>query len=254
MQIVAIVVSLALTVGALAMLVPAVRHMLGVIRSGQPASRSDRPGARAVTMLKETLLHTRMLQWTVVGVMHWFVFAAFLFLSTAVLGAYFQLFDPAWVWPVFGHWYPYEWFAEAIGLLSSIGIIYLIIYRQRQHPRTLDRQSRFFGSTQWQAYFVEYLALAEGGAILFIRGAEYNLGVAEGDEYATRAHFPIASFLGDLIYPSSVGALENIIFFIAMFKIALAMVWLMVIAAVEEVHGVGRGAREEQTEAVHESG
>ena len=34
MQIVAIVVSLALTLGAIAMLVPAVRHMLGVIRSG----------------------------------------------------------------------------------------------------------------------------------------------------------------------------------------------------------------------------
>ena len=44
-------------------------------------------------MLKETFLHTRMLQWHWVGIMHWFVYAAFLFLSTAVLAAYFQLFD-----------------------------------------------------------------------------------------------------------------------------------------------------------------
>ena len=86
MQMFAIVVSFALTVAAVALLVPAVRRMLGVIRSGQPdTSRGENPGARAVTMLKETFLHTRMLQWHWVGIMHWFVYAAFLFLSTAVL-------------------------------------------------------------------------------------------------------------------------------------------------------------------------
>ncbi|QYJ02963.1 4Fe-4S dicluster domain-containing protein [Nocardioides panacisoli] len=230
LQIFAIVVSFALTAVAVVLTANAVTSMLGVIRVGQPARRTDQPVQRTLTMLKETFLHTRMLQWTWVGIMHWFVYAAFLFLSTAVLGAYFQLFDPEWVWPVFGHWYPYEWFAEFIGLLSSIGIIFLIIYRQKHHPRTEGRDSRFYGSTQWQAYFVEYLALLEGGAILFIRAAEYNLGVAEGHtDVATRAHFPLASWLAE-IYPSSAGANEQIIYFIAMFKIALAMVWLMVIA------------------------
>ena len=42
MQIFAIVVSFALTVAALALLVPAVRRMLGVIRAGQPAPGSHR--------------------------------------------------------------------------------------------------------------------------------------------------------------------------------------------------------------------
>jgi len=226
MQTFAIVVSFAVTAVAVIFLVPAIRKMLKVIRQGQPAvGRTDQPAARTVTMLKETVLHTRMLQWTVVGVMHWFVFAAFIFLSTAVAGAYFQLFDPHWAWPIVGHWYPFEWFSEIIGALSTVGIVYLIIYRQKHHPRSEGRKSRFFGSTQWQAYFVEYLALLEGAAIVFIRGAEYHL-----DEHATRAHFPLASFLGDALYPSSVPASENIIFFIAMFKIALAQVWLLVIA------------------------
>ena len=77
MQIFAIVVSFALTIAAVAMLVPAVRRMLGVIRSGQPApGRNENPAGRAVTMLKETFLHTRMLQWHWVGIMHWFVYAA----------------------------------------------------------------------------------------------------------------------------------------------------------------------------------
>ncbi|MCW2739046.1 hypothetical protein, partial [Nocardioides sp.] len=58
-QVFAIVVSFALTAAALALLVPAVRRILGVVRGGQPApGRTDRPGARAVTMLKETFLHT----------------------------------------------------------------------------------------------------------------------------------------------------------------------------------------------------
>ncbi len=196
MQIFAIVVSFALTVAAVALLVPAVRRMLGVIRSGQPApGRNGKPTGRAVTMLKETFLHTRMLQWHWVGVMHWFVYAAFLFLSTAVLAAYFQLFSPSFAWPLIGHWYPYEWFSELIGLLSTVGIVYLIVYRQKHHPRSEGRRSRFFGSTFWQAYFVEALALLEGAAILFVRAAEWKL-----DEDAGRSHYPIASWIGDAFY------------------------------------------------------
>ncbi len=226
MQIFAIVVSFALTVAAVALLVPAVRRMLTVIRAGQPApGRADHPGARAVTMLKETFLHTRMLQWHWVGIMHWFVYAAFLFLSTAVLAAYFQLFTPDFAWPIFGHWYPYEWFSELIGLLSTVGIVFLIVYRQMHHPRSEGRRSRFFGSNFWQAYFVEALALLEGAAILFVRGAEWKL-----DEEAGRSHYPISSWIGDALYSDSTSSLENTIYFIAMFKIALAMVWLMVIA------------------------
>ena len=226
MQMFAIVVSFALTVAAVALLVPAVRRMLGVIRTGQPApGRSDHPGARAVTMLKETFLHTRMLQWHWVGIMHWFVYAAFLFLSTAVLAAYFQLFTPDFAWPVVGHWYPFEWFSELIGLLSTVGIVFLIVYRQMHHPRSDGRRSRFFGSNFWQAYFVEALALLEGAAILFVRGAEWKL-----DEEVGRSHYPISSWIGDALYPSTESSLDNLIYAIAAFKIALAMIWLMVIA------------------------
>ncbi|UYM07083.1 (Fe-S)-binding protein [Solicola gregarius] len=230
MQIVAIVVSLAITVVTVPVLVLAIRQLLGVVRMGQPAvGRTDNPGARTLTMLKETVGHTRMLQWTWIGIMHWFVFAAFIFLSTAVGGAYFQLFDVDFQWPIVGHWYPFEWFSEFIGLLGTIGIVVLVIYRQVKHPRRLERGSRFFGSTFWQAYFVELFVLLESSAILFIRGAEYNLGVAEGHDNATRAHFPLSSYVGDL-YPSSVSANENLVYTIAMLKIVLAMIWLLVIA------------------------
>ena len=227
MQIFAIVLSFALTVAAVALLVPAVRRMLGVIRSGQPApGRSDNPAGRTVTMLKETFLHTRMLQWHWVGIMHWFVYAAFLFLSTAVLAAYFQLFKPDFAWPIIGHWYPYEWFSELIGLLSTVGIVFLIVYRQKHHPRSEGRSSRFFGSTFWQAYFVEALALLEGSAILFVRARRVEARRGGRPRRTTRSRRGSAT----RSTRSTPASLENLIYAIAAFKIALAMIWLMVIA------------------------
>ena len=85
MQIFAIVVSLAITVVAVVAVTLAVRRMLGVLRQGQPALAAHRPARRrTVTMLKETLLHTRMLQWHWVGIMHWFVYVGFIVLSASV--------------------------------------------------------------------------------------------------------------------------------------------------------------------------
>ena len=180
MQTFAIIVSLAVTAVAVVLTTLAVRRMLAVIKMGQPSlKRSDDPAARTVTMVKETFGHTRMLQWHWVGIMHWFVYLAFLILSSAVFTGYFQLFSPSFALPIIGHFFLFEWVCEFIGLLSTVGIVFLIVYRQLNHPRNKGRQSRFFGSRQWMAYFVEAMALLEGAAILFIRGAEYNLGRLE---------------------------------------------------------------------------
>ena len=69
MQIFAIVVSLAIAAVGIALFVQAIRSIVATLRIGQPAvGRSDHKGARWANMLKETLGHTRMLQWTAVGV------------------------------------------------------------------------------------------------------------------------------------------------------------------------------------------
>ncbi|KRE94349.1 Fe-S cluster protein [Nocardioides sp. Soil774] len=225
MQIIAIIISLAATAVAVVLTTRAVRHMVGVIRTGQPVSRTDAPAARLLHMLKESVLHTRMLQWHWIGILHWFVYAAFILLSSAVMAGYVQLFDPLFEIPVIGRWYIYGWAAEILGLLGTLGIIALAVYRQVKHPRTLGRRSRFFGSNFWQAYFVEGMVLLESAAILFIRGAEYKLH--EG----TKLHFPLSHLVGEWFYPDSEQALKNIVFFVAMVKITSAMIWLIVIAS-----------------------
>ncbi|WP_370204140.1 heterodisulfide reductase-related iron-sulfur binding cluster [Aeromicrobium sp.] len=236
MQLVAIIVSLAVTAVTIPVTVVAVRRMLAVVRAGGPApGRTNDPAARTVNMVKETFLHTRMLQWTWIGALHWFVYLAFIVLATAVAQGFVQLFDPEFVWPIIGHFFLYEWVSEFIGLLGALAIIPLAIYRQVKHPKRLQRQSRFFGSRMGQAYFVEFMVFLESIAILFIRGAEYNLLQARGGEdaeYATGFHFPIAQYFGNL-YPTgaeNIGTLEDIIVAIAMIKVVSAMIWLLVIS------------------------
>ena len=120
MQIFAIVVSLAVTAVAVVMTTRAVQQIVRTVRIGQPASRTDNPAGRVVTLIKESLLHTRMLQWTWIGVMHWFVYAAFIVLSAAVATGFVQLFAPHFQLPIIGHWFVYEWVSEGLGLLGTV--------------------------------------------------------------------------------------------------------------------------------------
>ena len=61
-QVVATVVAALVTITAVVLSVRAVRQMVSVIRLGQavPAQRFDGKGQRTVTMLRETLGHTRI--------------------------------------------------------------------------------------------------------------------------------------------------------------------------------------------------
>ena len=91
MQVLAVVVSLAITLVAVALFAKAIASIVAVVRTGQPATgRTDRKAFRWVTLVKETLGHTRMLQWTHVGIMHWFVFVGFGFLFFTLVTAFGQ--------------------------------------------------------------------------------------------------------------------------------------------------------------------
>ena len=130
MQVAAIVVSVAVTLVAVALAGRAVGQIVGVVRLGQPVERSDRP-ARApdATMLGETLGHTRMLKWSLVGASHWFVFIGFGLLFFTLVTAYGQLFDAEFALPVIGTAHPFEWAAESITWAMLVGITILIAIR-----------------------------------------------------------------------------------------------------------------------------
>jgi Fe-S oxidoreductase len=224
-QVVAIVVSLAITAVAVVLAVRAIRSMLAVIRLGRPvAGRDDRRSERWRGLVSETLGHTRMLQWQRVGVLHWFVMIGFITLSSLVATAYGQLVTATFALPIIGHWIVFEWWADIFSWLTLIGIVGLIVIRQRHHPRTEGRRSRFFGSTFWQAYFVEAVILGVVVCGLVLRGLEYAHGTG------TRWDFPLTWFIGVPFSGLSTSTLDDLVFLVAMIKIIVSMTWVIVIA------------------------
>ncbi len=227
LRITAVVVSLAATVVALALAARAVARIVAVVRLGQPAPGRTRPvGPRLVTTLKETLGHTRMLKWTLVGAAHWFVFVGFGALFFTLVTAYGQVFDPGFGLPLVGHWWPYELAGETIAVLTGLGILALIVVRQRAHPREVGRRSRFAGSTFWQAYYVEATIVAIVACILALRALEGALRGVDGWSLHHAFSYPLVLAFRGL----SAGTLEAAIVVVATLKILISMAWFVVIA------------------------
>ncbi len=228
MQIFAIVVSLSITAVAVALFARTVTHMVRVIRLGQPVDRTDQPGRRLATLVKETLGHTRMLQWTKVGIAHWFIFVGFGLLFATLVNAYGQLFDAHFVLPVIGHFPPFEWLTELFAWAMVLAIVPFIVYRAtRPKERTRGEKGRFYGSTMWQGYFVEAVILLVGLAILSLRFFEYAL---VEEKYQSALHFPLTSWVGQAFTGLSTSTLENLIWLVAMLKIVVSMIWMLTLA------------------------
>ncbi|WP_343912870.1 (Fe-S)-binding protein, partial [Ornithinicoccus hortensis] len=230
-QIIALILGLGVTLVAVFLFVRTIAGFVAKFRVGQPAvGRTDDPLARTVTLAREFLGHTRMARKPAVAAAHWFVMLGFLLLTTTLATAYGQLFDPHFALPLIGHWPPYIWLAELFGWGTLVGIVLLIVVRQRKHPRSLDRKSRFWGSTFWQAYVVEFVILGVGICIVLLRGLESALGKATGAEWADAVHFPTTGWVGSFFEGMPVGALETTIIVIALVKILISMGWMITIA------------------------
>ncbi|MEV8565943.1 (Fe-S)-binding protein [Streptomyces sp. NPDC051322] len=228
MQLAAIIVSLVLAVVGIALFARAIAQIYRYVRLGQnvPAgTRTDEPGRRTVTVVKEFLGHTRMSKWGIVGFAHWFVAVGFFSLVLTLVNALGQLFKADWLLPVIGDWLPYEMFVEFIGVMTTLGILTLIVIRQLSLPNRAGRKSRFAGSNFGQAYFVEAVILIIGLAIYTLRGLEGALAGVHGYQAAYFASYPlVAAFKG-----ISVGTLQNLIYLTAMIKIGTSFVWMIVV-------------------------
>ena len=229
MQILAIVVSLAIAAVGIALFGKTIGHMVSVIKLGQPVrGRTDNPGQRTATLAKETLGHTRMLQWSHIGVLHWFVAFGFIGLFLSLVTAFGQLFDAHFALPIVGHWILFEWVTEILSWGGGLAIAALIVIRLRHLPRSEGRYSRFFGSRAWQAYYVEYTILGVLICILALRALEY--GLAARVEDVSRWHFPLTWFLGELTVGWPESRLENGIYLVAMIKILISFAWMITIS------------------------
>jgi Fe-S oxidoreductase len=226
LQIVAIAVSVAVTLAGVALLTRAASYLYRVVTLGEPdPRRTNDPAARTVTLLREFLGHTRMSRLPVVAAAHWFTMVSFGLLFLSLVTAYGQLFDPTFAIVWLGHFPPYEWLVEAITLLGLIGIGTLITIRQQQHPRSLGRASRFYGSSFWQAYYVEFTIAGVLLCITALRSLEYALDT----RHRGALHYPLGEIIGSTLTGLSVNTLKDAIVVVAAVKILISMAWAITI-------------------------
>ncbi|WP_369694816.1 (Fe-S)-binding protein [Janibacter sp. CX7] len=238
LQIVAIILGVGITIVGWGLLARAVKHFVTVFKLGAstPAKeRTGQPGARTATLLREFLGHTRMSRLPIVAIAHWVTMISFGVLFLTLVQATVQLFDAHFVLPLIGHFFLYEWITELFAMTGIITIVMLMVIRQKNHPRSAagdeGRTSRFFGSTFWQAYYVELTILGVGICIALLRGLERALLLNTGEvDHASLLHFPLTGWLGSLFTGMSVEALEAGIVIVALIKLLISYAWMITIS------------------------
>lgn len=225
------------TVGGVAVFARGVARIVATVRIGRAAPGRFSPvGPRLGMLLRELVGHGRFQHKRAVKIAHWAVMVSFPLLFLTLVSGYGQVVDPEWALPVLGHLAPLEWGIEAIAWLSLFGIIGLIRLRLRIRPRpeqaeAEQRRSRFFGSNQAQAYFVEATVLLVVAAALTLRGLEYALASQDPatDHLASAWHFPLTAWYGSWLSGLSTSALETTVVLVATVKILVSMSWFVVV-------------------------
>jgi len=196
------------------------------ISAGQSdPSRFNNKGKRLKNMLHEVLSHTKMLNFTATGIAHWFVMVGFGALLGTLITAYGQLTNPGWALPLIGHFVGYEFFAELIGILTGIGIVTLIGIRQATRIFKRGRSSRFYGSGNNKAYYVEATILVIVFCVIALRGLEGAVTNVSSWNWHYAISYPAVVFFSKY----STNQIENLIQLIAFIKITVSMVWFIVV-------------------------
>ena len=221
------IIAYGITVIAISLLAIRVRQLIGIYKKGAAdPTRSGNRGARLKNTLKETLGHTKMLNFTATGIAHWFVMIGFGALFGTLVQAYFLITDQRWTIPGIGHFWPYEYFVELITWLTGISIVTLIGIRQFTRFFHKGRTSRFLGSGNWKAYYVEATILAIVFCVIALRGLEGALS----DETARNRHYITTWWIAEMFKDLTLSQITTSIQVIAAVKIFISMLWFVVIA------------------------
>ncbi|MBM6401612.1 heterodisulfide reductase-related iron-sulfur binding cluster [Phycicoccus sonneratiae] len=235
LQVVAIVLCLVVPTIGWALLFRQVGRFVSLYRLGQAdGTRTDAPAARTWTLAKEFLGHTRMSRLRVVAAAHWFTALAFIILFTTLVNAFFQLVQPDYRLPLIGHFAPFEWVVEIFAWGGLVGIVVLMAIRQKNHPRRArgegGRYSRFFGSTFWQAYYVELTILFVTICIVLLRGLEAAMVQRFEPDVSLVAHFPLTGWMAGWWAGTSPAGLAAWVQVVATVKILISFAWMITIA------------------------
>ncbi len=234
-QVVALVLCFTVPLVGWALLARQVGRFVALYRLGRPdTTRADNPVTRSWTLAKEFLGHTRMSRIKIVAAAHWFTALAFMILFATLVNAFLQLIQPDYRLPVIGHFPPFEWVVELFAWGGLLGILVLVAVRQKEHPRSAagehGRRSRFFGSTFWQAYYVEATILVVTLCILLLRGLEAAMVGRLEPGTSVAVHFPLTGWMAGFWSGLSLPAMAQWVYVVATVKILTSFAWMITIA------------------------
>jgi Fe-S oxidoreductase len=207
-----------------------VASFLGQFAAARPelaGSRTDQPWLRTRTMLREFLGHRQLLAKPLVAAAHWATMISFLVLVPTLAQATGQLLWPDFVLPLLGHWAPYGWLTEAFAWLGLGGIAALAIVRLAAAPRAAGRSSRFLGSHQGRARYVEATIAAVVVCVLALRALEAELLARQGGAVAW--YFPLTGFLRGPLSSLDQAGLAWWVSGVALAKIVVSYAWMVVV-------------------------
>lgn len=211
-----------------------VARIVQTVRAGAPQKDVwKNPWQRIWTAFRVTVTHETFKGRPVVRAAHWLVMVSFVALFLTLVSSYGQLFDPLYALPLIGHTAWWNWLVELLATAGLASILSLVIVRfvTNERAKKLDRprSSRFFGSTRWQAWFVEGVIASVCAAVLVNHGFGYALGVATGATWATPLNYPLTSWLGMLVTGWTITSLSNAVTIVATIKIVVSMAWMLVV-------------------------
>ena len=149
-----------------------IQELVGFLRLGSPDDRRPRSWARKIKdQLVVVLGQRKLLQWTLPGLMHFFIFWGFLILFTTIVEGFGAVYQEDFHIPLIGRW-------EELGALQDFfivaviaGILTAFAIRRLQHP------GRFRGSHSKEAEYILWAILGIMVTILLTRGAQISLGL-----------------------------------------------------------------------------
>jgi Fe-S oxidoreductase len=171
-----------------------VAELVGFLRLGTADDRRPRDlGRKIKDQLVVVLGQRKLLQWTIPGVMHFFIFWGFVILFTTIVEAFGAVYQEGFHIPIIGRWGPLGLLQEFFIVAVLAGVVTAFFIRRKQRP------GRFRGSHMKEA---EYILWAIGGimvTILLTRGAEIALGHFPYDERWT----PVSNAVAQVLEPLS---------------------------------------------------
>lgn len=168
-------------------------ELVGYLRLGAPEDRRPRNWYQKI---KEQVLvvfgQRKLLQWSIPGLMHFFIFWGFIVLFTTIVEAFGAVYQEGFHLPLIGRWGPLGALQDffIVAVLASIVVAFAI--------RKLQRPGRFGGSHLREA---DYILLAIAGIMLTIllsRAAQISLDVFPYDTRWTPASAGAASLFENL--------------------------------------------------------